>query len=502
MGRSKLGSVGTDFEARYWLSLDPCGLLCLSFSYGLHLFALVASGLVLTSHHVAAQCLYGVLYVPLSTLALWSLTMAAATDPGAVPMGARPLPGAGEEEGVVVERDDVRGGLRRRRGVRRCRKCNDNYKPARAHHDSVTGRCVVKMDHFCPWVGNAVGIMNHKASGRASRNWAFSSHSSTFIIIVVRIAFAFASGFAPALLERRHHHQRFTFLVSPSSQCYLTKQQFFILFILYTFLTSIVSLVLILIRVIRCQYYVLLPPSHTNSTADATVTSNYIDVDAMLHYRHSIDHSHAPPPHPGCDSDQTVVILALSIITVLFFLFTFCMLLEQTEAISTNMSKIARMKTRGGMVSHPNEYAPVATEFNEVFGGEHPTMSWHWALPLSVRFPEWAVDNVMGFEYHGSREEVAGPYREPSETDGENSSVISMSSGMSSSLGDSGGGVGGIGIGGRIDGYLGTVEVGPVTGGMDVERGGLLLEDKEEISPPSTLSGGGVKKRSTNGSLT
>jgi hypothetical protein len=48
------------------------------------------------------------------------------------------------------------------RSVRRCRKCNDNYKPPRAHHDSVTGRCVVKMDHYCPWVGNAVGVMNHK----------------------------------------------------------------------------------------------------------------------------------------------------------------------------------------------------------------------------------------------------------------------------------------------------------------------------------------------------
>jgi hypothetical protein len=122
----------------------------------------------LISHHVLAQCLYGFLYVPPSILALWSLTMAATTDPGSVPMGARPLPSnlaAGEDENVVVERDDGaagRGGLRRRRGVRRCGKCNDNYKPGRAHHDSVTGRCVVKMDHFCPWVGNAVGIMNHK----------------------------------------------------------------------------------------------------------------------------------------------------------------------------------------------------------------------------------------------------------------------------------------------------------------------------------------------------
>ena len=131
-------------------------------------------------------------------------------------------------------------------------------------------------------------------------------------------------------------------------------------------------------------------------------------------------------------------------------------------------------------------------------------MSWHWALPLPVRFPEWAVDNIMGFEYYydDARCENAGPYREPSETDGENGSVVSMSSGMSSSHGDGGGGVGG--RGGRIDDYLGSVEVGSGMGGMDmdVERGTiqheLLLEDEEEIiSPPSRLSGGGVKKRST-----
>lgn len=46
--------------------------------------------------------------------------------------------------------------------MRRCPKCGENFKPGRAHHDSVTGRCIVKFDHFCPWVGNAVGAMNHK----------------------------------------------------------------------------------------------------------------------------------------------------------------------------------------------------------------------------------------------------------------------------------------------------------------------------------------------------
>lgn len=166
MGRSSIGSVGTDFPSRHWLSLDPCGLICLTFSYSLHLFALFASAFTLIPHHLLAQILYGVLYVPCALLALWSLTAACTTDPGAVPMGARPIPAnlAAESDSIVTERDNVRGGLRRRRGIRRCRKCNDNYKPSRAHHDSVTGRCVVKMDHFCPWVGNAVGIMNHKVS--------------------------------------------------------------------------------------------------------------------------------------------------------------------------------------------------------------------------------------------------------------------------------------------------------------------------------------------------
>jgi palmitoyltransferase len=145
---------------------------------------------VLTSHHVLAQCLYGILYVPPSVLALWSLTMAATTDPGSVPMGARPLPSnlASGEDGadVVTERDGAGGGgLRRRRGVRRCGKCDDNYKPGRAHHDSVTGRCVVKMDHFCPWVGNAVGIMNHKV--RVVVSSLDPSGASSFVLLPYRL---------------------------------------------------------------------------------------------------------------------------------------------------------------------------------------------------------------------------------------------------------------------------------------------------------------------------
>lgn len=42
-----------------------------------------------------------------------------------------------------------------------CRKCKA-WKPPRAHHCSMTRRCVLKMDHYCVWVGNTIGLLNYK----------------------------------------------------------------------------------------------------------------------------------------------------------------------------------------------------------------------------------------------------------------------------------------------------------------------------------------------------
>ena len=42
-----------------------------------------------------------------------------------------------------------------------CGQC-DNIKPPRTHHCSLCQRCVRRMDHHCPWVGNWVGFNNHK----------------------------------------------------------------------------------------------------------------------------------------------------------------------------------------------------------------------------------------------------------------------------------------------------------------------------------------------------
>jgi palmitoyltransferase len=42
-----------------------------------------------------------------------------------------------------------------------CSHCA-NWKPDRTHHDSTSGRCIAKMDHFCPWVGGPIGENNFK----------------------------------------------------------------------------------------------------------------------------------------------------------------------------------------------------------------------------------------------------------------------------------------------------------------------------------------------------
>ena len=37
------------------------------------------------------------------------------------------------------------------------------WKPPRTHHDSMSGTCVLKMDHYCIWVLNCIGLLNYKA---------------------------------------------------------------------------------------------------------------------------------------------------------------------------------------------------------------------------------------------------------------------------------------------------------------------------------------------------
>jgi len=251
-------------------------------------------------------------------MALASLFMAWSTNPGAVPLGARPLQelqndDADEENDLAPLRAKAES-KRRGRGIRRCQKCNGNYKPPRAHHDSVTGRCIVKMDHFCPWVGNAVGALNHK---------------------------------------------------------------FFFLFIFYTLCTSLISLILLTLRFIRCGFY----------SDEPEVEEDDIDHDGMYLYKGCNDGSLYSPP-----------VIVLLVVSIIFLIFTCAMLCEQSDAIHSNINKIARMKMSMG--EGVEEFSRVTSEFNEMFGGTTPNVELHWFLPTSVCFPNsTSMMKVMGYEY-------------------------------------------------------------------------------------------------------
>jgi len=64
-----------------------------------------------------------------------------------------------DNETIALLRDDP--DLREGESHRFCRTCN-TVKPMRAHHCSICKKCVLKMDHHCPWVNTCVGWRNHK----------------------------------------------------------------------------------------------------------------------------------------------------------------------------------------------------------------------------------------------------------------------------------------------------------------------------------------------------
>lgn len=328
-------TFGTTFKAKRWLSLDGCGVICIILSFSLHIYALVQLATRLIRYNATAQILFGSLYVPSFILAVASLFMAWMTNPGAVPLGARPLNVLDPDLESAQEgftRDVTTGEVIRLnmpRGIRRCHKCNDNYKPTRAHHDSVTGRCIVKMDHYCPWVCNAIGALNHK---------------------------------------------------------------FFLLFLLYTFITSIVSIILIAMGAIECG--IALETSKPNK-----VTSSYSAAKAAFEVGYAqFNGENDQTMPPGCDRILSPHVMMLFIVSVTFFVFTLCMILEQKDVVLTNKGKIARMKIRAGKAEE-HELGRVTNDFNEVFGGDSPYFAYHWLLPIPIWFPEGMRDVVLGYEW-------------------------------------------------------------------------------------------------------
>lgn len=126
------------------------------------------------------------IYNLLVVLALTAHLKTMLSDPGSVPQCARPLPAsrdAGMPETI-------------------CGRC-DAYKPPRSHHCRICGRCIVRMDHHCPWMNNCIGARNQKHF-ILFLTYTWAQCVFILVLVVVRLSSCDASLYAcfPGLVGR------------------------------------------------------------------------------------------------------------------------------------------------------------------------------------------------------------------------------------------------------------------------------------------------------------
>ena len=179
-------------------------------------------------------------FLIISFLAMISHCRTMLTDPGAVPHEYQPNTLLANEQG---------------NSLAMCSRCN-GFKPPRAHHCSQCDRCIMKMDHHCPWVNNwqaaarsstqqhaaarsstqqhaAHAVAEQAARSSASRSTAFSpTHEPTLLPTLPP---------SPALACPRP--------LSPASVG-ANNQKHFVLFTFYTALLSGYAMVLLVLRAV------------------------------------------------------------------------------------------------------------------------------------------------------------------------------------------------------------------------------------------------------------
>lgn len=151
----------------------PVLVTCLIFSWGWYAYTFQVVLFSMTSIVVQILCMliFQILYV----FSFWSYVQTIFAPIGKIPSKFFLSPEVCEElakapsEPIrdeilahVVKRNDLPVSCRTYSGgIRLCEKCN-LIKPDRCHHCSICGRCVLRMDHHCPWINNCVSFTNYK----------------------------------------------------------------------------------------------------------------------------------------------------------------------------------------------------------------------------------------------------------------------------------------------------------------------------------------------------
>jgi len=134
----------------FWFVSDGCGWTCATITQ----FLLLFSSFVISFFVIDTSLPSAVVNLPVFNLfvilALASHTRGMISNPGTVPL---PSP----EESKTINFAE-----RPRKRTTCYKECKNPFKPLDAHHCSICKRCIVKMDHHCPWVNNCIGANNQK----------------------------------------------------------------------------------------------------------------------------------------------------------------------------------------------------------------------------------------------------------------------------------------------------------------------------------------------------
>lgn len=89
-------------------------------------------------------------------ITLWTYASVHFSDPGTITDQWRSFVENTKELDVIVSRQEWQP------GKVTSNKRSREVRPERAHFCSTTSRDILRMDHFCPWTGNTIGLLNHK----------------------------------------------------------------------------------------------------------------------------------------------------------------------------------------------------------------------------------------------------------------------------------------------------------------------------------------------------
>lgn len=293
---------GTGFDNKHWMNTEPCGVICGFMTWGLLIYGMYASSFYVILPWLGTS-FWGLFHLlgfnGMSILGMYSHLAVMLTDPGSVPKECVPLEDDVQE--IDFRQANLEGGVdsynaqmnRNRTSSRShipvtikkyrkyCKRCKA-FKPIRAHHCSICGRCVIKMDHHCPWVNNCVGIGN---------------------------------------------------------------QKLFLLFLFWVNLTCIYSLALVVSKFVYCAYHPparnpeAVEVTHFANPQDPTGSGM-----VTSHVLHRLERDESGSKDGCSGSHGNLLIVFLLVEALLFGLFTLCMLGDQSTVLTSNQTQIDKLK--------------------------------------------------------------------------------------------------------------------------------------------------------------